>query len=215
MGKLRYLDIGTGGEVSVNWFINGVKKRIKTEKLDKYNLMYPSILEGVSDYNCPTEAINNGKWNMDKCIFCRQCDLNPTGKQDTYSIDQKIPGIFKKSLYLYPVDSGTCGACNVEFTTLFSPQYDSSRFKIFMANTPRHADALVVMGVHTEGMEQILREAYDAMPEPKIVIGLGACALSGGIIGRSAMEKYDIRIAGCPPTPASILNAIIEARGKK
>ncbi|WP_375379269.1 NADH-quinone oxidoreductase subunit B family protein [Ferroplasma sp.] len=192
-----------------------MKKRIKTEKLDKYSLLYPSVLEGVSDYNCPTEAISNGMWNMDRCIFCRQCDLNPTGKQNTYSIDQKIPDIFKKSLYLYPVDSGTCGACNVEFTTLFSPQYDSSRFKIFMASTPRHADALVVMGIYTEGMERVLREAYDAMPEPKIVIGLGACALSGGIMGKGAMEKYDIRIAGCPPTPSAILNAIIEARDKK
>jgi Ni,Fe-hydrogenase III small subunit len=215
MGKLRHLALRTGGEISVNWFISGIRKRIKTEKLDQYQVMYPSILEGVSDYKCPTEALRSGNWDMDKCIFCRQCDLGPTGKQETYSVQHRVPDIFKKSLYLYPVDSGTCGACNVEFTSLFSPQYDSSRFKIFMANTPRHADALVVMGVHTDGMEGVLQEAYDAMPEPKIVIGLGACALSGGIIGREAMEKYDIRIAGCPPTPASILNAIIEARDKR
>ena len=98
---------------------------------------------------------------------------------------------------------------------LFSPQYDTNRFKIFMSNTPRHADALVVMGVYTDGMEAVLKEAYDAMPSPKIVIGIGACALSGGIIGSRAMEKYDIEVAGCPPTPASIINAIIKARGKK
>ena len=215
MGKFRHLDIRTGGEFTVNWFISGLRKRIKTEKLTEYEIMYPSLLEGISDYNCPTEALKDNKWDMDRCIFCRQCDLTPTGKQNAYSVKKPVPDIFRKSIYLYPVDSGTCGACNVEFTTLFSPQYDSSRFKIFMANTPRNADALVVMGVHTDGMEKILKEAYDAMPDPKIVIGLGACALSGGIIGREAMEKYDIHIAGCPPTPAAILNAIIEAREKK
>jgi Ni,Fe-hydrogenase III small subunit len=209
------MDFRTGGELLMNWFFNGVKKRIKTEKLDKYIVNQPSILQGKSDYACPTGALANGEWDMNKCIFCRECSLEPTGKQTTYTINTELPAIFKKSLYLYPIDSGTCGACNIEFTTLFSPQYDTNRFKIFMANTPRHADALVVMGVHTEGMEKVLEEAYNAMPAPKVIIGIGACALSGGIIGKSAMDKYDIEVAGCPPTPASIINAIIRARGIK
>ena len=199
----------------MNWFLKGVKNRIKTEELEGYTVEQPSFLDGKSDYDCHTDALENGKWDMNRCIFCRECDLKATGKQTTFTINNETPRIFEKSLYLYPIDSGTCGACNVEFTTLFSPQYDTNRFKIFMSNTPRHADALVVMGVYTDGMEAVLKEAYDAMPSPKIVIGIGACALSGGIIGSRAMDKYDIEVAGCPPTPASIINAIIKARGKK
>jgi Ni,Fe-hydrogenase III small subunit len=199
----------------MNWFLNGVKNRIKTENLEDYKVEYPSFLAGKSDYDCPTDALKGGKWDMDKCIFCRKCDLKPTEEQTIYKINRDLPEIFKKSFYLYPIDSGTCGACNIEFTTLFSPQYDTSRFKIFMANTPRHADALLVMGVYTERMEAVIKEAYNAMPDPKVVIGIGACALSGGIIGKSAMGKYDIEVAGCPPTPASIINAIIKARVKK
>ncbi|WP_337860951.1 NADH:ubiquinone oxidoreductase [Ferroplasma sp.] len=199
----------------MNWFLNGIKNRIKTEELDKYKVQYPSFLKGSSEYECPTNALQNGKWNMNRCIFCRECDLEATGEQTAYTVNKSLPDIFKKSFYLYPIDSGTCGACNIEFSTLFSPQYDTNRFKIFMSNTPRHADALIVMGVYTERMENILKEAYNAMPDPKIVIGIGACALSGGIIGKSAMKEYDIEVAGCPPTPASIINAIQKAREKK
>ena len=199
----------------MNWFINGVKNRIKTQGLEDYTVEHPSFLQGTSNYECPTNALENGRWIMNKCIFCRECDLTATGKQNIFTVNTELPNMFKKSLYLYPIDSGTCGACNVEFTTLFSPQYDTNRFKIFMSNTPRHADALVVMGVYTRGMEKVLKEAYEAMPAPKVVIGIGACALSGGIIGTSAMEKYDIEVAGCPPTPASVIKAIIKARGVK
>ena len=199
----------------MNWFVNGVKNRIKTQGLEDYTVEQPSFLQGTSNYECPTNALENGRWIMNKCIFCRGCDLTATGKQNIFTVNTELPNMFKKSLYLYPIDSGTCGACNVEFTTLFSPQYDTNRFKIFMSNTPRHADALVVMGVYTRGMEKVLKEAYEAMPAPKVVIGIGACALSGGIIGTSAMEKYDIEVAGCPPTPASVIKAIIKARGVK
>ena len=104
------------------WFLKGIKKRIKTENLnDKYKIKYPSVLEGKSDYNCPTGAIENNKWVKEKCIFCEKCDLKPTYKQDMYNINNNIPNIFKKSFYLYPIDSGTCGACNTEFNTIFSP----------------------------------------------------------------------------------------------
>lgn len=196
------------------WFLKGIKKRIKTENLnDKYKIKYPSVLEGKSDYNCPTGAIENNKWVKEKCIFCEKCDLKPTYNQDMYNINNNIPDIFKKSFYLYPIDSGTCGACNTEFNTIFSPQYDINRFKIFLSNTPRHADALVIMGVYTENMDKVIENAYDAMPEPKLLIGLGACSVSGGIIGEKISKKFDIEILGCPPSPYTIINAILKARG--
>ncbi|MEM0139297.1 MAG: NADH:ubiquinone oxidoreductase [Ferroplasma sp.] len=198
----------------MNWFLSGLKNRVRTEKLGKYVLESPSVLEGESDCKCPVDALKDGKWNGNKCIFCMRCDLKATGRQELFAVNDKIPPILSRSLYLYPIDSGTCGACNIEFTSLFAPQYDINRFKIFMANTPRHADALVVMGVYTENMEKVIENAYNAMPEPKIIIGIGSCALSGGIIGTAVAKKYSIEIAGCPPSPENIINAINRAREK-
>ena len=69
------------------------------------------------------------------------------------------------------------------------------------------------MGVYTNGMEKIIEEAYNAMPDPKIVIAMGACTLSGGIIGSGINKKFNVEIAGCPPTPYSIISAILRYRG--
>jgi len=87
-----------------------------------------------------------------------------------------------------------------------------TRFGIFFTNTPRHADALVVMGIMTEGMREAYMRAYDAMPEPKLVIALGACAISGGIFG-SGIPDPDVVIPGCPPAPYTILDALVRAKG--
>ncbi len=215
MGKLWHMDFRTGGEFHMNWFLSGLKNRIKTETPGKYKLKSPSVLEGKSTFDCPSKALENGEWNENKCIFCMQCDLKATERQEAFTVNDKIPPVLEKSFYLYPVDSGTCGACNVEFTSLFAPQYDANRFKIFMANTPRHADALVIMGVYTDEMESVIEKAYNAMPAPKIIIGFGACALSGGIIGDKIKKSFNIEIAGCPPSPENVINAILKAREKK
>ncbi|EQD29443.1 NADH ubiquinone oxidoreductase, 20 kDa subunit, partial [mine drainage metagenome] len=109
--------------------------------------------------------------------------------------------LLSRSFYLYPVDSGTCGACNTELLSILSPQYDASRLNIFLTNTPRHADALVIMGVYTEGMDDVVSKAYEAMPDPKLIITLGACAISGGVIGKAPVlsDKATVEIAGSPP----------------
>ena len=85
-----------------------------------------------------------------------------------------------------------------------------------MTNTPRHADAIVIMGVYSDGMKDVLVRAYEAMPDPKIIIALGACALSGGIIGKEPdfPGAISLKIAGCPPSPYTILEAIYKLRGK-
>ncbi len=197
------------------WFLRGIKKGIKTEKnfKDKYKPYYPSKLEGKSDYNCPVNAIKNGEWDENKCIYCGKCDLNPTKDEKIYKINDAMPEMFKKSFYIYPLDSGTCGACNAEFNSIFYPQYDANRFKIFLSNTPRHADALLLMGVYTENMHDVIKNAYDAMPDPKVIIGFGSCALTGGIIGSSINEKFNVEIAGCPPSPYTIISAILKYKG--
>lgn len=121
---------------------------------------------------------------------------------------------FKRSFYIYPVDSGTCGACNMELQAISTPHYDMNRLGLFMTNTPRHADALLIMGVYSERMVDILERAYNAMPEPKLVVTLGDCAVTGGIIGKCPQlsENAVINIPGCPPDPYAILEGIVKAR---
>ncbi len=201
------------------WFLKGIKKGVKTEKFpyeqEKSPPLWPSKISGSGKAECPTNAIENGKWNSEKCIFCRRCVPNyqPDGDQNLFDVS-KGEKTFKRSFYVFPVDTGSCSGCNMEFFNIFSPQYDSSRLGIFMTNTPRHADALLVMGIMTDGMREALELAYEAMPEPKLVIGLGACALSGGILGTPPLPKdqYNIRISGCPPSPYTVLKALLKAK---
>ncbi len=202
------------------WFLNGLRKGIKTEKFPakppEEAPLWPSKLIGYGDAECPSGAIENGNWDMGKCIFCRRCVpvYEPTGEQDIFSSNHNEK-IFRKSLYIYPLDSGACGGCNAELFNIFSPQYDANRLNIFITNTPRHADAIVIMGIFTEGMKRALDLAYDAMPAPKVIIALGTCAISGGILGKAPLdrEKYSVQIAGCPPSPYTILAALQKARG--
>ena len=153
---------------------------------------------------------------MEKCIFCRRClpDYQPTGEQDIFTV-KKSEKTFRKSFHVFPLDSGACGSCNMEFLSIFSPQYDANRLGIFMVNTPRHADAIVIIGVMTPGMKEALDRAYEAMPEPRLVVALGACAVTGGIVGDAPLdrERYHVEIAGCPPSPYTILAALNAGRG--
>ncbi|WP_425487479.1 NADH-quinone oxidoreductase subunit B family protein [Metallosphaera tengchongensis] len=199
----------------MNWFLRGIKKGVVTEKRFP-EVLWPSTLEWreKGEVKCPTGAISGGEWYPNKCVFCRHCEtaLSPTGKPLGFKVEKEEP-TFKKSFYLYPIDVGTCGGCNVELRLISSPQYDMTRFGIFFTNTPRHADALVVMGVLSPRMEEVLRRAYDAMPEPKLIILLGVCALSGGVMGVPPDVRGDVLIPGCPPTPESILRALVKAKG--
>lgn len=121
---------------------------------------------------------------------------------------------FKRSFYLYQIDSGTCGACNLELQALSTPHYDLNRFGIFFTNSPRHADALVIMGVYSEKMEKVLESAYGAMPSPKLIIAMGGCAITGCDIGKhpKLSDKAVVSIPGCPPDPYAILNGIMKAK---
>jgi Ni,Fe-hydrogenase III small subunit len=205
------------------WFLKGLRNGKKTEKFPRADPkdppLWPSRLVGSGTSKCPTNAIEDGKWNAGKCISCRLCmpEYKPTGDQSNYKITGSVPGILSRSFYLYPVDSGTCGACNTELLSILAPQYDASRVNIFFTNTPRHADALLLMGVYTEGMDQVISKAYEAMPDPKLIIALGTCAVSGGIIGKSPHLSKDalIEIAGCPPSPYTILEALVRAKEGK
>ena len=128
--------------------------------------------------------------------------------------------LFKRSLTIREVDTGSCNACEMEMNALINPVYDAERFGIHIAASPRHADALVVTGPVTVNMERALKDIYKQTPDPKIVIALGDCAINCGIFKGSyavtgPVDRHipvDVRIPGCPPRPSEILNVFTELR---
>jgi membrane-bound hydrogenase subunit mbhJ len=127
---------------------------------------------------------------------------------------------FTRSLAIREVDTGSCNACEMEMNALMNPVYDAERFGIHIAASPRHADALVVTGPVTVNMERALKDVYKQTPDPKIVIALGDCAVNCGMFKGSyavtgPVERHvpvDVRIPGCPPSPAEILKALVDLR---
>jgi Ni,Fe-hydrogenase III small subunit len=130
--------------------------------------------------------------------------------------------LFRRSLHIRHVDAGSCNGCESELQLLGSPEYDLHRLGLFFTPTPRHADALLVTGVVTRQMEQPLRDTYDAMPGPKIVVAAGVCAIGGGVFEGGFMVNgpldrilpVDVYVPGCPPTPLALLHGLLVAVGR-
>lgn len=174
--------------------------------------------------------------NQKKCIYCRKCvDICPKSVlkmtcdykmaefEDMGNIlREKIYNIFKKSLVLRVIDTGSCNACMSELSALQNTFYDISRFGINVAASPRHADGLVVAGAVTENMKEALLKTYDAMAEPKIVIAIGSCAYNGGVFkaGTGVYDELtnilpvDLVIPGCPPSPQAIIFGLLKLMDK-
>src|SRR5690606_13976835 len=100
-------------------------------------------------------------------------------------LKEKINSLFGRSLAIRQVDGGSCNGCEIEITALNNPIYDIERFGVQFVSSPRHADVLLVTGPVSQNMAIALEKTYQATPEPKIVIAVGACACSGGIFGNT------------------------------
>jgi Ni,Fe-hydrogenase III small subunit/ferredoxin len=128
----------------------------------------------------------------------------------------------RRSVHLRHVDAGSDGTEEWEILALFNPVYDVHRLGIFLTASPRHADILLVTGAGARGMAEPLRQTYEAMPEPKVVIAVGTDAVSGGLVtpsygvsgGIGAIVPVDVWVPGAPPTPFSILHALLLALGR-
>ena len=126
------------------------------------------------------------------------------------------PASLRGSLSLRHVNAGSCNGCEVEISACFSPVYDAERYGARLVASPRHADGLLVTGVVTRNMARALRETYDAVPEPKIVIAIGDCARNKGLFAGGPgvagavgdIVPVDVEVAGCPPTPPDIITAL-------
>lgn len=152
--------------------------------------------------------------------------MSPSERESLEAVARQVGGraerMFGRSLHIREVDAGSCNGCEVEITGLNSPVYDIERFGIHFVASPRHADMLLVTGPVTRNMELALRKTYDATPEPRLVVAVGACGCSGGIFGWNyatcgsvdSVIPVDVYIPGCPPNPHALLHGILLAMGR-
>lgn len=134
-------------------------------------------------------------------------------------LKENIGRYFGRSLQIREIDAGSCNGCDNEINALNSPFNDIERFGVHFVASPRHADMLLVTGTATRNMELALIKTYNATPDPKLVVAVGACACSGGIFkdsystrnGIDCILPVDVYIPGCPPRPQSLIYGIMIA----
>ncbi|MBM4147959.1 MAG: NADH-quinone oxidoreductase subunit NuoB [Lentisphaerae bacterium] len=190
---------------------------------------------------------NGPELDTGRCIFCGSClkaceygamefgrsHQLASAKRDDLVVtaaDSNVPSAFKenvrrlfgRSLKLRQVSAGGCNACEADTNVLNTLAWDLGRFGIQFVASPRHADGLLITGPVSVNMELALRKTYEAVAEPKIVIAVGACAISGGIFrthaetrgGADSVVPVDLYVPGCPPHPLTILDGLLRLLGR-
>ncbi|MBI1791277.1 MAG: NADH-quinone oxidoreductase subunit NuoB [Acidobacteria bacterium] len=169
----------------------------------------------TADYTLNTEGAHQQLRGVRRGFTSGVADVERVGQKTADQI-QKVLG---RSLAIREVDAGSCNGCELEIIALNNPIYDIERFGIHFVASPRHADMLLVTGPVTRNMELALWKTYQATPEPKLVVAVGACGISGGIFGQNyaslgGVDKVvpvDVYIPGCPPRPQALLHGILLA----
>lgn len=134
------------------------------------------------------------------------------------SVRAEIHALMGRALNIRQLDPGSCNGCEAEISALTNPHYDLERFGIHFVASPKHADLLLVTGPVTRNMAEAVRNTYEAVPDPRLVVAVGACGVSGGLFAQShavvgpvsAIIPVDGYIPGCPPTPAMLVAGILQ-----
>jgi Ni,Fe-hydrogenase III small subunit len=231
------------------WVLKGIRTGIRTTVYPRAAERAAGVTPGLprgGDFGtaapaivarCLTRALDQtqGVISVDsqRCVHCYRCvrgieqplNWEPTyewasaAAQPTHELGQP----FRRSIHILVVDAGDCGACLNEVKQLNNPYYNMHRLGFFITPTPRHADVLLVVGPVTDQMRFALQKVYDAMPTPKRVVAVGACALSGGVFadsfacanGVADVLPVDVAVPGNPPPPLAILHGLLVAVGRK
>ncbi len=127
-----------------------------------------------------------------------------------------------KSPWIMHFDCGSCNGCDIETLACLTPLYDVERFGIINVGNPKHADVLLVTGTVNHRNKAVLKNIYDQMPDPKAVIAIGACGLSGGVFrdcynvvgGVDKVIPVDVYVPGCPAKPEAIIDGVVQALAK-
>jgi Ni,Fe-hydrogenase III small subunit/Pyruvate/2-oxoacid:ferredoxin oxidoreductase delta subunit len=173
---------------------------------------------------CRTELVASASYALGPDgTHARLLSPPPSAEESLEAIGGQLGGratrMFGRSLHIRQVDAGSCNGCEVEINGLNSPVYDIERFGVHFVASPRHADMLLVTGPVTRNMELALRKTYEATPEPRLVVAVGACGCSGGIFGQNyatcgsvdSVIPVDVYVPGCPPNPHALLQGILLA----
>ena len=200
---------------------------------------------------CPTGALATSpqgvRLDLGRCLFCTECEgACPQGavrftndprmaartREDLILDGREMPlagaleresrRLFGRSLRLRQVSAGGCNGCEVEVNVLNTVVFDLGRFGIQFVASPRHADGLLVTGPVTRHMDLALRKTWEAVPEPRLLIAVGACAISGGPYaghpeqenGVASLAPVDLYVPGCPPHPLGILDGLLRLLGR-
>ena len=171
---------------------------------------------------CPQGAITfTGEHRM--AAFRREDLLMVPGQAAAAPAAPDVPGkfsVFQRSLKLRQVSAGGCAACEADCNVLGTLVFDLPRFGIDFVASPRHADGIVVTGPVSENMRLAAIDTYNATPEPRLVVAVGACAISGGLFrdapqcnnGVTDILPVDLFVPGCPPNPWTILDGLLALR---
>jgi Ni,Fe-hydrogenase III small subunit len=200
---------------------------------------------------CPTGALAadpaGPRLDLGRCLFCTDCvEACPQGaigfttdhrlatrrREDLVlregsvpladALEARLRRVFGRSLRLRQVSAGGCNGCESDVNVLSTIVFDLSRFGIQFVASPRHADGLLVTGPVTRNMELALAKTWAAVPPPRLVIAVGACAISGGpyvdhpevLNGAGSAVPVDLYVPGCPPHPVTILDGILRLLGR-
>jgi ech hydrogenase subunit C len=125
---------------------------------------------------------------------------------------------FSKSPWILHYDASSCNGCDIEVLACLTPLYDVERFGVVNTGNPKHADILLVTGSVNERNIEIIENLYRQMPDPKVVVAVGACACSGGIFARAyniqgGIDKVlpvDVYVPGCAARPESIIDGVVQ-----
>ena len=199
---------------------------------------------------CPTGALGadaKGLFlDLGRCIFCGTCAGACPGGRVTFTPDPRMasstreglvlrPGtrpavapldaarrrLFAKSLKLRQISAGGCNACEADTNVLTTVVFDLGRFGIDFVASPRHADGVAVTGPVTQNMLAATLATFEAVPDPRVAVAIGACAISGGLFagspettgGATPHLPVDLFIPGCPPHPLTILDGLLRLLG--